>query len=390
MRFTANRLLLLEAVKTVLKTVSKNKDIDEISGILIEADADSGVLSLTGTDIRTHIQRRLNQEHIEESGSMILKPVLAEMLRLLEDETVTFQSDRQLVEISSGNACYTIPYLVATAFPKLQIPFPGNTICVNGINGLIRRTVFAAADNNTVDQTKIPMQYIKLSFNDGNTKAEATNGSCGAVSLSPHCADGQLEMILHQKALQVLNSIIKPDDEMFVGITGNFAVFLKDDLFFSTMLHSGDYFESSKLFANIKPVYKATTDAKALYELAGYVSAILYPGDDQCVNLRIGTDKISMQSITALGSSQSETTAADAIPTPNGGFHYNPKYLLSCLQRLSGPLNISIDDRGFMILEANQSRYFVCPRGPVHIRKPEKQEKQKKRTTTRTSKAKAA
>lgn len=390
MRFTANRLLLLEAVKTVLKIVSKNKDIAEISGILIEADADSGVLSLTGTDIRTHIQRRLNQEHIEESGSMILKPVLAEMLRLLEGEAVTFQSDRQLIQISSGNACYTIPFLVAKAFPKLQIPFPDDTICVNGINGLIRRTVFAAADNNTADQTKIPMQYIKLSFNDGNTKAEATNGSCGAVSLSPHCADGRLEMIIHQKALQVLNGIIKPDDEMFVGITGNFAVFMKEDLFFSTMIYSGQYFESSKLFGSIKPVYKATTDAKALYELAGYVSAILYPEDDHCVNLRIGTDKISMQSVTAIGSSQSETTAADAIPTPNEGFHYNPKYLLSCLQCLSGPLNILIDDRGFMILEANQSQYFVCPRGPVHIRKPEKEEKQKKRTTTKTSKAKAA
>ena len=75
MKFTANRLLLYEAAKTVLKTVRQNKEIPEISGILIEADAESGILTLTGTDIRTHIQRRLRQEHIEESGSMIVMPI---------------------------------------------------------------------------------------------------------------------------------------------------------------------------------------------------------------------------------------------------------------------------------------------------------------------------
>lgn len=57
MKFTANRLLLYEAAKTVLKTVRQNKEIPEISGILIEADAESGILTLTGTDIRTHICR---------------------------------------------------------------------------------------------------------------------------------------------------------------------------------------------------------------------------------------------------------------------------------------------------------------------------------------------
>ena len=62
MQFTANRLLLLKAVKTALKVVRPNRDIPEIAGVLIEADASSGLLTVTGTDVRTHIQRRLRQE----------------------------------------------------------------------------------------------------------------------------------------------------------------------------------------------------------------------------------------------------------------------------------------------------------------------------------------
>ena len=60
--------------------------------LLIEADESSGMLTITGTDIRTHIQRRLRLEHIEESGGMILKPILAEMLYLLTDEFVELES----------------------------------------------------------------------------------------------------------------------------------------------------------------------------------------------------------------------------------------------------------------------------------------------------------
>ena len=53
-----------------------------------------------------------------------------------------------------------------------------------------------------------------------------------AVTASPHCADGDLDMILHEKALTVLDSIVKPDEELYVGIVGQVAFFMKEDLFF--------------------------------------------------------------------------------------------------------------------------------------------------------------
>ena len=96
MKFTVNRLLMYQAVKTVLKIVRPNKEIPELGGLLIEADESSGMLTITGTDIRTHIQRRLRLEHIEESGGMILKPILAEMLYLLTDEFVELESEKNL------------------------------------------------------------------------------------------------------------------------------------------------------------------------------------------------------------------------------------------------------------------------------------------------------
>ena len=126
--------------------------------------------------------------------------------------------------LRSGACQYTISGLAAKSFPKLQIPFPEDTIQVKGINSLIRRTVFAANGDN-IDYNRAGFSYVKISFRGGMATAEATDGSRMAVTASPHCADGDLDMILHEKALTVLDSIVKPDEELYVGIVGQVVVF---------------------------------------------------------------------------------------------------------------------------------------------------------------------
>ena len=108
-------------------------------------------------------------------------------------------------------------------------------------------------------------KIVKLAFANGNTHAEATDGMCVAVSDSPHCGNGNLELILHKKALQMLSSIVKPDEELYVGIVGKFAMFLKSDLFFASMMHEGRYFEGSQLIDRLQPAYKATVDSKEFF-----------------------------------------------------------------------------------------------------------------------------
>lgn len=85
----------------------------------------------------------------------------------------------------------------------------------------------------------------------------------------------------------------------------------------------------------------------------------------------------------------------DTTPTPKDGFHFDCRLLLSCLRNTSGPLRLLLDENGLLILEANQCRYFVCPRGPVRIVKKEvekavktpraKKSKNKTQTTTKAA-----
>lgn len=388
MKLTADRVQLFNAVKTALKATGNRKDMPALSGLLFEADAHAGMITVTGTDTHTQIQCRLRNEHVLEGGSLVIKPVIAEMLRLLPDETVEMDAGLgNMLELSSSQCRYSVPFLDSKNFPKTQIPFPEDFICIRGINSIIRRTIIAT-EAKSQEAHRQSLQFVKLSFADGQTTAEATNGQIAALAQTPHGSDGKLDLILHEAALGTLASVVSPDEELYVGVAGNFAVFMKEDLIFSAQLYRGDYIEGSKLLNYVKPVFKATTDAKALYELTENVSSIFGAGDDTCINLCITADSVVMRTKTALGTSQSKVQATETIPTDADGFNYQAKWLLSCLRQTAGPLVLALDQRGYMLIEANQSKYCVGPRRPVKIVQPEP--KKEKKTRSRTARSKAA
>ena len=387
MRLTAHRVQLFNAVKTALRTAGKNANIPEISGVYIRADADAGTITVIGTDVISQIQCRLTNEQVEESGIAVVQPLLSEMLRLLDGDTVRIETDTlspKMITVSSGNCRYTIPVKDAKAFPVMQIPFPEDTICVQGINGLIRRTAFAA--ERKADMDRKGLEFIRLSFAGTDTRAQATNGQLGAVSNSPHCSDGKLSMTLHYKALQTLAAIVSPEEELFVGVSGNYAVFMKPDLFFFSMQYTGEYIDSERLLSYMKPQYRATVDGKQLYALADNVSSLFGSGDDPCVNVVIAGDSVIMQTQTATGRSTSSIAATDTAATPAEGFNFNAKLLLDCLKNATGPAVLSFDSRGFLLLEANQSQYFTSPRRPVRIALPTAKTEKKVRKTKAAAK----
>ena len=394
MRISANRKNLLQAVRTALKAVGNEEVMEELGGLLIEAEESTGIISITGSSIHTQIQCRLRNEHVLEGGSVVMSPVVADMLKLLGGETVEIGSVYKRMEIKSGTAKYNIATLEAEKYPKMQIPFPEDFITVKGINSIIKRTAFAT-DSRNKDASKRSLEFVKLSFKDGSTIAEATNGSIAAISQTPHASDGNLDIVLHESALNILANTVSPNDELYVGVTGSFAVFMKEDLFFASQIFDGNFIEGSKLMSYVKPKYKATVDAAALYDLTANVTSILSGADDQCVNMIIGTDSLAMQTKNAISESKSEIKATGTVPTGDEGYHFNPKWLLNCLKQSSGPMNVLLDEKGYLLLQANQSMYCVCPRRPVHIRIPEKKEKkpkeskaEKKTRTRKTTKAK--
>lgn len=396
MKFTANRLTLYTAAKTASKVVSKSTIVPEISGILFEASTDTGELRLTGTDIRTHIQKRLIEEHIEQTGSAVVPIVVVEILNLLAGEQVSFELWGNMLQINSGNAHYMIQTLDPKGFPSITIPFPEDTIRIKGLNSLIRHTVFAAAVPNDSSYGNPLMQCVKIAFSGGSTKASATDGTRMALAESPHCADGELEMIIHQTALNILCSIVKPDEELYTGIANNCAVLFNADMIYSTMLLNGNFMDIQQVIDHVEPVSHATVDAKQFYAALDAAVTCLQKDDDQCVNLIVDNGEVKISAAAYGSECHTKAEAKNAIASNENGFNYRPKILTDYLRFASGPLKLSFDKRGFLLMDANKNKYVASPRRPVTIRVPEvkkpKEEKaaKPKKTTRKKAEAKKA
>lgn len=396
MKFTVNRKEMYNAVRKALKTASPVNDIVITEGILIEADADKNIVSVICTDLRTRIMCRVKAQSISESGSMILKPIVCSMLKLLEGETVEFYTDSlnsKEVNIESGRAVYTVPFMEASAFPTVPAPYPQDMVCIEGINNLIKRTAFAAEDKQ-VDANQKILQFVNLKFNGSTAQATATDGSFIAVSNAQSGGGGNLNLLIHEKAIKSLSDIVSSDETLFVGTADNYAIFLKEDMLFHTLMLTEKYVDVGATIAKLKPEYKVCADAGQVKALVLDALALLREGDDRCINLSADVNMLKAYCVTAMGQSNTQLQVLCKTPTPSEGFNYNSNILLECLSHVSGPLELYFDKRGFMVIVSEHSRYLVCPRSAAQIRvveekKPKKESKAKKSSAKKTT-AKAA
>lgn len=389
MKFIVNRKEMYNAVRKALKTASPVNDIVITEGILIEADADKNIVSVICTDFRTRIMCRVKAQSINEGGSMVLKPIVCSMLKLLDGETVEFYTDninRNSVNIKAGKTIYTVPYLEDSKFPKVPTPYPQDMLCIQGVNNLIKRAAFAAEDKQ-VDTNRKILQFVNLKLGSGVAQAAATDGSFIAVSNAPLGVGGNLNLLIHEKAIKILSDIISSDETVFVGVADNYAVFLKEDMLFHTMMLLEKFVDVGATISKLSPGYKVCTDAGQMKVFVLNALALLTEGDDRCINLSTDVNMLKAYCVTAAGQSKAHLQVLCNTPTPSGGFNYNSNILLECLSHVNGPIELYFDNRGFLIIVSQNSRYLVCPRGTAQIRIKE-EKKPKKETVSKKAKSK--
>lgn len=391
MKFTVDRIGMLNAVKKATKALPKMSPMPELTGIKFDVNSDSGMVSVTCTDLNTQIQCRLSGVHIEDGGSFVMDKIIVNMLSLLPGDTVEFESSNisnNVVVIKSVNTQYELPVMDVKNYPVINIPFPEDFICIQNIGELVKNTAFAA-ENNGSDTRGKALQNIKLQFSPTGVTAQAMNANFGAFAKSDKGSDGSMSLTVHEKALGMLCGLLTSKDTLYVGVSGKIAVFMKEGFIFQTLLYNGDYAESSRLMEKINPVYFASVDSAQLFNLADGITSIFASDVDRAINMCFTADKVVMQSITATGKSISSIEAKDVIVTPENGFYYQSNNLIGCIKHTRGEVKLSVDEKGYMIISSGDSRYFIAPRNPPQI-KVKKEEKKTKTVKNGAAKVKKA
>ena len=401
MKITMNRAELLSAAQRAAVIAPEDSPVEVLRGTLLEINAAAGKLILTATNLETMLEQRLDcaaygapakapssfrgerkgketqqgmpEGHPERSGlcpdddSLVVDAkLLAGMLERLPGDMVELvrRPGTPVLSLRSGQAGYDVAIWERGSFPKLEIPFPEDTVKVSGIPSMARRTMFATSE----DKDKPLMRCVNLMFTREGLKGAGYNGRCLVTAKGDDKSTGNISLLLPASSLERLAALCTDDDEFLVGIAGGYLVFMRQGLMFGAQLMEGDYMDTDRLMNNIRNQFTVLTDVADLRRALKVVAAVAPKGR---VKLAFDRGRITFSCQGKLGSASQCLETAPLTGVPRGEYWYQIPDLMACLRSLSGTATLGIAQAGMLDLSTEGAYYMqTAMREPAPVAAP--------------------
>ena len=389
MNITINRAELLSAVQKAAAVASEDAPLEPLKGVLLEADAAAGTLTFTATNIETSLEQKLVCTVGEDDALVMNAKLLAGMLGLMSGETAQLRRrpGTRVLTLRSGETIYSWGIGERGEFPKIELPFPEDTVKLSGIPSMARQTMFATKE----DKDKPLMRCVNLMFTQEGLKGVGYNGRCLVAAKGDDKSTGNVSLLLPANSLEKLAGLCLDKDEFRVGVAGKFLVFQRPGLTFGAMLMEGDYMDTDRLMNNIRNQFTLLTDVADLRRTLKTVAAVDPKGR---VKLAFDGGRITFSCKGELGEACQELETAPLTGTPQGGYWYLISDLMACLRSLSGTATLGIAQAGMLDLSTEGAYYMQTAMrepvaAPVVVQKAPKAEPKKAEKKAKPSKAKA-
>lgn len=366
MKVIADRMELLALCKRAARLASEAAPMDELKGILLNADAATGQISVSATNMEVSLRSQMKAE-VRESGSWIINARLCVgMLSQLPGKVIAMygQTTNSTLLVAGGQAKYSVSVMPGRRYPPIELPFPDDTVQVSGVPAMSRRTAFAASE----DKTRATMQCVNLVFSEDGLKAVSSDGSRIMSAKGDVKGAGAVSMLIPARSLALLAGICTDADIFLVGTTGRNIVFLKEGFIFSARTIDGEYVNTDALFGAYQPQFTVLTDGEALYRALDSVATL---GDSSSVvALSFTPDAIELSCTSDSGTARGSLDTIPLTGTPCGQYHYGTEKLKECLRAMGGTMQLKVAQNGALLLGTEQvSCLTLARRAPASARK---------------------
>lgn len=351
MNVVMNRLELLSAVKRAANIAPAESPLDVLRGILLETDAAS--MTLTATNMEVALEQKVPCESKDNDALVINARLFAEVVDNLEGEHITLcrQKEHKNVTIKGGKAVFCLNIWEKGSFPKMEIPFPEDTVKVTGIPGMAKRTAFAVDLKNEQPLLKC----VNLMFTKNGLKAVGSDGSCVVSAKGDDKSTGNVNLLIPALSLSRLARICDDKDEFRVGTTGNSIVFSKENFTYSARLMDGNYIDSDRLIGMLSNEFTVLTDVLELRTSLRAATAIDQNGK---VKLTFKGNQLAFSTAGDDGAGSSTLEVVPLTKEPKGEYWYAVRQLLACLSALSGTVTLGIAQGGMLTLSTPEAFYM--------------------------------
>ena len=364
MKVIANRAELLTLCKRAARLANDASPVEELRGILLEANADAGQISVSATNMEVSLRSQMKAE-VREDGSLVLNAKMSVgMLSQLPGELIALHSrENNTLLLAGGRARYQIGILPGRGYPPIDLPFPADTVQVSGVPAMARRTVFAASD----DKTRAAMQCVNLIFSEDGLKAVSSDGSRIMSAKGETKGGGAVSMMIPARSLALLAGMCTEEDVFSVGTTGKSIVYMKESFLFSARMIDGAYINTDALFSACQPLFTVLTDGEELYRALDSVTALGDGGGTVELHFEPGAIELSCSSET--GTARGRLEVIPLTGTPGGTYYYTAHKLKECLRAMGGTMRLNVAQNGVLLLGTEQvSCLNVAKRAPSSVR----------------------
>lgn len=393
MRFIADRKQMQTICRNLARLVPETSPIEDLTGILIEADEDSGGLRLVATNLEITLEYRC-EAVVAEGGRIVLNGnLLASMIPLLGGDQVSFGTltGANIVRIVCDTTSYELSYLPGKHFPETQTPPPESTVKLTGLTSLIKMTSFAvqkAPGSHNI------LANAKLDVYPAEAHMTCTDGAALAIARQKQENSNRVSMLIPLQALPLLAGVCA-DETVEAGISGAMLVFKGNSFILTTRTIQGVYPDTNALLSQVRPVYDAIVNARDFRNDADCLDTLFVPG--MYVRIALRENGVVLFYESTLGTFTTVTYAVIYNDMPGECFYYNAADLNRTLRNMDGNLQIGIDRTGNMLLKNQNLCYLLTPRrprkveaAPVQEKKPDQKPKKKARKTAKAAKAENA
>lgn len=356
MKFTANRKIMLEYLKSMARVVPKTSPIKEMTGFLVEANEDDGYVYVTANNGESAIQRKF-KTNVETGGEFVIDAgFLINALSLLGGTDVLFEETKPgRVKIKSENCFYEMAVLSGRLYQRPELPFPDDVVKITGLKQLYAKTAATVAGGKEADV----MSGIHLVISENGIKATSCNGQSIAVTNIETNCGGKLEFTLPKTTLFHLVSAVGNDDELDVGLSGPFIVFTKKDLIFSAKKLAKNYLDVNKVLSSVQPTYRAKAEYDEFREqLLGMCKIAVMGSESFYVKLDFGEDKIEVSTKNDVADSTSSFSVVRINGDKKYSFYFPANKISDMFKTVEGTLIVAVDPRGYLLVFDRYCQFF--------------------------------
>jgi len=387
MRFTVERGSFAGICRNLARIAPDTSPVADLTGILFEADENTGILNLTANNMEIAIQYRY-RAIIEEGGKMVLNAkLISNMIPIFAGDRIVFNTQSNgVVHIQSERASFHISCLPGTHYPKPEMPEPESLVILTGLRTLARQTAFAARKPGNDAGV---YSSVRLEVYPTESRMIATDTVRLAVARHRQVSQGQTVLLIPASSLSALAGIAG-DGKVEAGAAGNFLIFNGPDFVFMSRTMAGEYMDVNEILKNIQPKYDALVPAR---DLRFGVDSLGIVADGSALMRLVLRD--AGISLSYEGENSGFSTMTEAVvyrPTPETGFYYGVNGFLQALRYMEGNIRLMIDKNGMILLKNEDQCYLFSPVRPrkATAKNPVETGAGKKKKATKTKAAKAA